>query len=202
MVDKGCEPNYRTFGVLLKGLQKEHQFIPGEVSVLPERVYSITASKNDVSFELLLDAALEIFDSLVQQGFRPPLSIYQSLIRALCRSSRLKEVEVLFENMIGKQWNNDEIVWTILIDGLLKERESELCMKLLHVMESKSYTINFQTSSLEIGLKLASEILRCSTAKPGRIYCSFVFREHVNPKLIWHLVTHARNLIENESINY
>ena len=86
-----------------------------------------------------------MIDKLTKEVENLVESMNQSLICALCRSSRLKEVEVLFENMLGKKWNNDEIVWTILIDGLLKERESELCMKLLHVMESKSCNISFQT---------------------------------------------------------
>jgi hypothetical protein len=36
-------------------------------------------------------------------------------------ASRLGEAQSLFESMLEKEWNNDEIDLTILVDGLLKE---------------------------------------------------------------------------------
>ncbi|KAL2462881.1 putative E3 ubiquitin-protein ligase [Forsythia ovata] len=53
----------------------------------------------------------------------------------VCREINwVKEAEILFENMLEKQWNTNEIVWTILLDGLLKEGKSKVCLKLLQTM--------------------------------------------------------------------
>lgn len=47
--------------------------------------------------------------------------------------------------MLDKQWNTDEIVWTVLVDGLVTKGLPDLCLKFLHIMESRNCCINLQT---------------------------------------------------------
>jgi pentatricopeptide repeat protein len=211
MVNVSCKPNYRTYNVLLKGLQKECKLLTENVVAEHKTVYSCSSDKRDTTFEILynlltrlseigceptadtysilvrglcregksweadqlienmkerglcpnqdiynsilvahcknlaVDDALNIFNLMVIRGFELHLSIYKALICALCMASRLGEAQSLFESMLEKEWNNDEIVWTILVDGLLKEGQLDLCMKLLHVMKSRNCILNSHT---------------------------------------------------------
>lgn len=64
---------------------------------------------------------------------------------ALCKVGRVEELEALFGKLLHMQWSADEIIWTVLIDGIVKEGGSDLCMKLLHQMESSSCKIKFHS---------------------------------------------------------
>ena len=82
---------------------------------------------------------------MANSGMAPKLSIYAALICALCKTCRTEEAQNLFECMLEKQWNSNDVVWTVLTDGLLKEGMSNLCLKFLHIMESKNCSLNLQT---------------------------------------------------------
>jgi pentatricopeptide repeat protein len=44
---------------------------------------------------------------------------YKALLCALCQSHRRKEAQFVFEDMLSRTFNPDNIVWTVLVDGLL-----------------------------------------------------------------------------------
>lgn len=92
-----------------------------------------------------VDLALETLNTMTAQGFKPCLIGYRALICALCKIDKMEEAQSIFENMLLQHWNPDEIVWTILIDGLLKDGKPDLCMKFLHIMEAKNCKPTFQT---------------------------------------------------------
>lgn len=150
--ENGCEPTVDTYCTLVRGLCREGR--PWEADQLMENMKERGLSPNQEIYESLLvahcknlevDYALKIFDWMAIRGYKPHLPIYKELICALCRASRVEEAQTLFESMLEKEWNNDEIVWTVFVDGLLKEGQLDICMKLLHVMEDRNYILNIQT---------------------------------------------------------
>lgn len=91
-----------------------------------------------------MDRALELFNLMTDRAFEVRLPIYKALICALLKANQVEKAQVLFENMLEKQWNPDEIIWTLLVDGLLKDGMFNLCLKFLHVMESKKGSVSLQ----------------------------------------------------------
>ena len=147
-----CEPTVDTYGTLVKGLCREGRYY--EADQLADNMKEKGLSPNKEIYQSLLvghcknskvDSAMKIFDLMAVGGFEPRLPEYKALICALCRGSQVEEAQAMFVSMLEKQWNADEVVWTVLIDGLLKEKQLDLCMKLLHIMESKNCELNFQT---------------------------------------------------------
>lgn len=82
---------------------------------------------------------------MANSGIEAHLSVYAALVSALCRTNRTKEAQNLLESMLEKQWSTDDIVWTVLVDGLIKEGLPDFCLKFLHIMESRNCSINIQT---------------------------------------------------------
>lgn len=147
----GVELNLDLFRTLISGLcregkwQEAHNLYKSmeDNCLLPdEEIYKsllLVLAKN-----YKVDLALFILNEMAVRGFEPSMTGYRLLICALCNLNRREEASHLFESMLPQQWSPDEIAWTILIDGLLKEGEADLCMKFLHIMEAKDYAPTFQ----------------------------------------------------------
>lgn len=59
------------------------------------------------------------------------------MIPVLCKQGKVQEAERLFGNALPSGYNPDEGMWTMLIDGLLKDGENDTCLKQLKAMEKK-----------------------------------------------------------------
>ena len=59
---------------------------------------------------------------MVENGYEPQLSLYNSVIPGLCKEGKVQEVERSFDNALRSGHNPDEGMWTMLIDGLLKDK--------------------------------------------------------------------------------
>ncbi|KAJ0715717.1 putative tetratricopeptide-like helical domain superfamily [Helianthus annuus] len=147
-----CEPTVDTYSNIISGLCKEGKSTEGvelfhnmeEKSITPDlnRYASLIAvhCKN-----LKMEATLEFFNLMLVGGFEPHIKSYKALICGLCKIGQMSKARELFENMLDQQWDADEVVWTILIDGVLREADVDTCVRCIHIMESKNRIPNFET---------------------------------------------------------
>lgn len=94
---------------------------------------------------LKVDLAMGVFKHMSAQHCELHLAGYKALICALCQLHRRKEARIIFENMLTRTWNPDDVVWTVLIDGLLGAGYKDLCMEFLRIMETSHCKPSFQT---------------------------------------------------------
>nr|GFC54561.1 hypothetical protein [Tanacetum cinerariifolium] len=98
------------------------------------------------------------------KGFEPHIQSYKTLISALCKDGRCSNASELFENMLDQQLDADEIIWTVLIDGLLKDAEVDACVHFLGIMESKNRKASVQTY-----ITLSKELVKEMSAADERL---------------------------------
>lgn len=91
-----------------------------------------------------MDRALELLDLMIDRAFEVRLSVYKALICALFKANEVEKAQVVFEKILDQHLNPDEIIWTILVDGLLKEGGFEMCRNFLQIMESKKCSVSLQ----------------------------------------------------------
>ncbi|CAL9083239.1 unnamed protein product [Musa acuminata var. zebrina] len=97
---------------------------------------------------LKIEHALELLNAMTSIGFEPCLMGYKSLICALCEVDRVQEAQNLFHCMLLQHWSPDEVVWTILIDGLIKGGKPTLCTEFLQIMEAKGCKPTLHTHAI------------------------------------------------------
>ena len=68
---------------------------------------------------------------MTSRGFELRLIEFKALICALCKVNSLTDAQKVFEKMLMKDWNPDEVLWAVLIDGLLNEGFQNVCTNFL-----------------------------------------------------------------------
>jgi hypothetical protein len=56
----------------------------------------------------------------------------------LCQFHRRKEAQFIFEDMLSRTFNPDNIEWAVLTSGLLGAGGKNVCKEFLHTTEKKS----------------------------------------------------------------
>ena len=70
-------------------------------------------------------------------GYLPHLDSYHLLLSGLCDDGDFGRAKSMFCDLIGMDYNCDEITWRILIDGLLKKGHVYMCYEMLSIMEER-----------------------------------------------------------------
>jgi pentatricopeptide repeat protein len=102
-----------------------------------------------------VDLAMGVFRHMSAQHCELHLVGYKALICALCQFHRREEAQFIFEHMLSRAFNPDNIVWTVLIDGLLGAGYKDLCMEFLHIMEKNHHKPSFRSYTI-----VAREVLK------------------------------------------
>uniref|UniRef100_A0ACD5W497 Uncharacterized protein n=1 Tax=Avena sativa TaxID=4498 RepID=A0ACD5W497_AVESA len=97
---------------------------------------------------LKVDLAMGVFRHMSAQHRELHLVGYKALICALCQLHRRKEAQFIFEHMLSRAFNPDNIVWTVLIDGLLGAGYKDVCMKFLQIMEKNHRKPSFRSYNI------------------------------------------------------
>ncbi|KAM0898884.1 hypothetical protein ACQ4PT_021668 [Festuca glaucescens] len=107
---------------------------------------------------LKVDLAMGVFRHMSAQCRELHLDGYKTLICALCQSDRRKEAQFVFEHMLSRTFNPDNIVWTVLVDGLLGGGYKDLCKEFLHIME-KNHCTDFNALALVLNLFMSVRVI-------------------------------------------
>lgn len=87
---------------------------------------------------------------MLTQGFLPRLELYKLLICGLYDDGNNDKAKTTFFRLLDCGYNNDEVAWKLLIDGLLKRGLVDRCSELLDIMEKNGSRLSSQTYSLLI----------------------------------------------------
>ncbi|KAL2938647.1 hypothetical protein RDABS01_022096 [Bienertia sinuspersici] len=192
MLESNCQPNYRTFNVLLKGLHKECNMLVNDVAAQNDGSYSLPSDAKVIGIDIISQLLIRLSDidgepttrtySTLITGFcrrgkfyeveqlvktmqekdvpldndiydslgeiELPLTTYGLLISTLCKLNQVDEAVLLFKSVLEKKWNSDEVVWSVFIDGLLREGQLDPCVKLLEIIQYSEVTVTRYTCKL------------------------------------------------------
>ncbi|CAI0552364.1 unnamed protein product [Linum tenue] len=169
----GSEPTMDMYSTLISGLCKHGRSHEANQLVEYMKVRGMYPTMEMYSSLLVahcknleVTPAFRIFNLAKLEGFKPPLSVYKVLIHALCIINRVEEAEDLLKSLLEEQKCGDLIVWTVLVDGLLKGGKSELCIKFLHLMESRNYSLSLHTY-VGLARELSKAVQNCSGGFPA-----------------------------------
>jgi pentatricopeptide repeat protein len=87
----------------------------------------------------ILTDALTLLDSMTKSGYLPHLESYRIIISSLCEGGNFRTAKEVFGDLLLKESNYDEIVWKILIYGLLQKGSVAEFSSLLSVMKEHGY---------------------------------------------------------------
>ncbi|KAG9443477.1 hypothetical protein H6P81_014817 [Aristolochia fimbriata] len=129
MANDGCMPNYRTYGVLLKGLQKDQELL---VEKCINGYFADGKERNSTTITVLLDKLLE-------NGCGPYFHTYVSLIVGLCEEGRSLEAEQLFKSMLDKGMCPNEKAYNSLLLVYCRELKIDNALEILAKMTSNDF---------------------------------------------------------------
>jgi pentatricopeptide repeat protein len=102
MIDASCEPDYRSYCILLKHLLR------GDLN-------SLYVDASGLWNLMELDTVWQFLEKMSEHGLNPTITTYSSLIAGFCKASRSKEACILLDYMCGKDITPNEEIYTLLI---------------------------------------------------------------------------------------
>jgi len=106
MFDEGCQPNYRTYCVLMSGIVQENKIQKGHVIPDEDAIGSSDHGSLDeiqsldgMPHEINIDLAFKLLDKMMEKCCQPTVDTYSALIAGLCKGGRLLEADQLIKNM-------------------------------------------------------------------------------------------------------
>lgn len=132
----------RTFcGPVLQGLTVEEAKKVIDEALVVRGVKSLASYRamlKDLYAEGNFDDAQQMFDEMIESGFRPPVSIFENKISALCQEGRADDsVRVLEKEMPGKDCVPTVRTYNLVMEGLCKEGKSMRAVEYLDKMDKQ-----------------------------------------------------------------
>ncbi|CAH1448019.1 unnamed protein product [Lactuca virosa] len=100
----------------------------------------------------MFDKALSLVNNMVENGVLVDLETYKLLICGLYEEGKHEKGKEVFCSLLDG-YNSDEVVWTILLDGLLKRGLVKRYFELVGVMEEKGCHLNRYTYQIVLFCK-------------------------------------------------
>ncbi|XP_039134880.1 pentatricopeptide repeat-containing protein At5g62370-like [Dioscorea cayenensis subsp. rotundata] len=123
MVDHGSVPSISHYNFLIRCLCKEGRIEDASFSLYSLLCLNLTTHSIVINFHCKrrdIDLALRAFDKMIRQGFRPPVDVYDSIIRSLCKVGRMLEAELTVDKMLQVGVMPGERIYNALINGYSK----------------------------------------------------------------------------------
>jgi pentatricopeptide repeat protein len=73
--------------------------------------------------------------SMIGHGFLPNLISYQQLLSGLTAEGQADRAKEIFRGLRWKEYNTDEIVWKVIIDGLIRKGHPDMCHDMISILE-------------------------------------------------------------------
>lgn len=127
MAGHGCAPNSGTYGELITGLCTERNWEVAEK--LFGKMRDMGIFPNEDTCNSLLDCCCELkfyrkpamlVDYMIELGYLPALESCKWLICWLVDEESNEKANAFFCSMLHCGYNQDEVVWKLLLDGLVK----------------------------------------------------------------------------------
>ncbi|KAK9924369.1 hypothetical protein M0R45_032739 [Rubus argutus] len=141
MVDVGCNPNYRTFNVLVKGLQRENQLLTEKVVGLVAQHEARCSSSSDKRcnfFEILCD----LLARMSENECEPTIDTYGILVRGLCSDGKYDEADKLVEHMKEKGLCPNEEFYLPLFFAHCKNLKLDSALEIFGLMADRGFEVH------------------------------------------------------------
>jgi pentatricopeptide repeat protein len=86
--------------------------------------------------------------SMIDHDFVPQLICYQHLLCGLFSEGQTNVATQIFASSRWEDYNPDEIVWKVIIDGLIKKGHSVMCCAMISRLEQMNCTPSNQTYAM------------------------------------------------------
>ncbi|XP_039115513.1 pentatricopeptide repeat-containing protein At5g62370-like [Dioscorea cayenensis subsp. rotundata] len=175
VVDHGSAPSICHYNFLIRCLCKEDRI---------EDAYSLSCLMRRRVRRRDIDLALRTFDEMIQRGFRPPVDVYKSIIRSLCKAGRMVEVELAFDRMLQAGIMLDKGIYTALINSYSK---MEKIIDARYLMEGKCLHMMLEDGSVPgtvLYTMLINQFLKKGDVRLRLDLIALMVRNQVEPGLI------------------
>ncbi|XP_048534397.1 pentatricopeptide repeat-containing protein At5g65560-like [Triticum urartu] len=145
-------PNTDTYSAILERFSEDG--ISKEVTSLVSRIKDDNLSLNEDIYTALITClcksrqysdAWALLHSMIGRGFVPQLMSYQHLLCGLISEGQAHMAEEIFGNGRWEDYNPDEIVWKVIIDGLIRNGHSDICRDMVSKLEQRNCRPSNQT---------------------------------------------------------
>ncbi|KAG6404439.1 hypothetical protein SASPL_136687 [Salvia splendens] len=138
----GCAPNIKTYNALITGLCRERRF--EEAWRLVDHLKQRGMSLNEDMYNKLVDCccnlkmykeAVDLINVMLTHELLPHIESYKLLVCGLYNEGSDEKAKQTFCRLLHIGYNYDEVVWKVLIDGLMRMGFVKECSELVGVME-------------------------------------------------------------------
>jgi pentatricopeptide repeat protein len=160
MKNNNIVPSTNTYSAILERFSEDGR--SKEVTSLVSRMKDDNISLNEDIYTAVIiclcksklySYAWVLLRSMIGHGFAPQLMCYQHLLCGLISEGQANMAKVIFGNSRWEDYNPDEIVWKVIIDGLIRKGHPASC----HDMISRLEQMNCRPSNRTYAM-LAEEL--------------------------------------------
>jgi len=132
----------RAYLAILEGFSEDRRL--DEVTSLVSRMKEDNLPLNEDLYTALVNCfcklrmypdAWALLCSMIGHGFLPNLLSYQNLLSGLTAEGQADRAKEIFRDSRWKDYNPDEIVWKVIIDGLIRKGHSDVCHDMISILE-------------------------------------------------------------------
>ncbi|CAE5966061.1 unnamed protein product [Arabidopsis arenosa] len=155
MAKHGCTPDAKCYEKLISGICKVENL--GIALKLLDQMQKEGISPSEMIFNAVISCccklqkygeAANIVEDMICSDHSPQLEHCKTLICGLYEKGERERGYSVFKKLLGCGYNDDEIAWKILIDGMLKQGLVEECSQLFQEMEKNGCNISPRTHSI------------------------------------------------------
>ncbi|WOL19603.1 hypothetical protein Cni_G28405 [Canna indica] len=156
-------------GPVLEGMTTEEAKKVIDESLVVRGIKSMASYKamlGDLYAEGRLDHAQQMFDEMIQSGFRPTVSIFEDKINALCREGRADDSAIVLEKeMMERDCVPTVNTYNLVMEGLCKDGKSMRAVEYLARMEKQVGCVSQKDTFLILISGLCAECRYIEAAK-------------------------------------
>lgn len=155
MKKNGVPSSARAYLAILEGFS-EHKTLD-EVTSLVSHMKEDNVPLNEDIYTALINCfcklrmypdAWALLCSMIGDGFLPNLLSYQHLLSGLTSEGQTDRAKEIFRDCKWKDYNPDEIVWRVIIDGLVRKGYTDVCHDMIPMLEQINCKPSDQTYAM------------------------------------------------------
>jgi pentatricopeptide repeat protein len=94
------------------------------------------------------EEALRLLDSMMEYNHLAHLESYKLLVCGLFEQGNQEKAEEIFRSLLSCEYNYDEVVWKVLLDGLVRKGHVDECSQLRDIMEKNGCRLHSDTHTM------------------------------------------------------
>ncbi|KAL6634078.1 hypothetical protein ACP70R_026749 [Stipagrostis hirtigluma subsp. patula] len=155
MKKNGVPSSARAYLAILEGFSEDRKL--DEVTSVVSRMKEDNLPLNEDIYNALINYfcklgmysdAWALLRSMIEHGFLPHLMSYQRMLSGLTAEGQVTRAKKIFRDSRWEDYNPDEIVWKVIIDGLIRKGHSDICHDMISILEQMNCRPSHQTYAM------------------------------------------------------